>query len=209
MFAVASGCTDYKQTYQATTSIWDVRVTTNRGDVAACRLIRGVDSRDSQRGCGLTVQPTFEECLRYQVRLAGGDTLLMNGPVGEAYDCSGHGTGSAEAAPATPAEPTPTVTAPRPSATAIPAPPSTAPLPEPTPGTPSMETPPGARVRITADRDAAKGCVYLGDVAGADACRDEHGETSGPCAREAVQAGGDLILRTDDRAQIFSCKARP
>lgn len=204
---ILSSCTDYKQMQRATGSIWDVRVTTRPGDVAACRLIGGVDSRDTERGCGLTVQPTFEECLRYQVRMAGGDTLLMNGPIGEAYDCSGQGAGR-ETAPATPPA-TPTRS---PTPTAAPAVPPAA-TAAPQPAAPLSETPtsvqPRPRVRVTEDHDAAKGCVYLGDVVSATTCADEHGEVSADCAREALEAGGDLILREGARAQIFSCKARP
>jgi hypothetical protein len=76
LVAVGAGCVAYSQTRAATSSIWDVRVTTNPDGVADCRLIERVDSRDPAGGCGLTVQPTAEECLRYQVRRAGGDTLL-------------------------------------------------------------------------------------------------------------------------------------
>jgi len=86
---VAVSCSDYQQRLTATNSLWSVRAVTDRGDVSDCRLISRVDSNDSLSGCGLTVQATVEECLRYQVTFAGGDTLLMNGPVGEAYDCSG------------------------------------------------------------------------------------------------------------------------
>ena len=90
--AFGAGCADYKADMNATTTIYEVRVTTHAADVAGCRLIERVDSRDPDKGCGLTVQPTPEECLRYQVRRAGGDTLLMRGPVGDAYDCSGRTT---------------------------------------------------------------------------------------------------------------------
>src|SRR5206468_664530 len=108
-------------------SIYDVRVTTHPNDVADCRLIEHVDSRDSAKGCGLTVQPTPEECLRYQVRRAGGDTLLTKGPAGDAYDCSG---GVQKAAPATPPTPTPAATLPAPTSRPTP-------LPTPTPTTAS------------------------------------------------------------------------
>ncbi|MGE5413335.1 MAG: hypothetical protein ACM3NW_04105, partial [Syntrophomonadaceae bacterium] len=98
--ALAAGCANYKADTEATGAIWTVRVTTNIADVRDCRVIRHVDSRDTALGCGLTVQPTPEECLRYQVKRAGGDTLLMRGPAGEAYDCgTGTGTAAAEAAP--------------------------------------------------------------------------------------------------------------
>ncbi len=199
------GCTDYRQVQEATSSIWDVRVTTHPGDVAACRLIGGVDSRDTRRGCGLTVQPSFEECLRYQVRLAGGDTLLMNGPIGGAYDCSGHGAGG-ETAPATPAAGQPSSpTPPSPASVA----PTSLPTAQPAAAPTSVEPNAAGRVRVTGDRDAAKGCVYLGDVASATECADENGEASADCARQALEAGGDLVLREGARAQIFSCRARP
>jgi len=208
MLVILPGCTDYKQMQRATGSIWDVRVTVHPADVASCRLIRGVDSRDTARGCGLTVQPTFEECLRYQVRLAGGDTLLMDGPIGEAYDCSGQKASSGEAL-ATPARTaSPPVTSPPPAATAAPTPPPAAP-PVPTPAAAVLEPRRSSGVRITADRGAAKGCVYLGDLGAGLACGDENGEASADCAREARDAGGDLIVREGDRAQIFSCKAKP
>ena len=198
--AMGAGCSDYKQTRGATSSIWDVRVTTNPKEVGDCRLIEGVDSRDSARGCGLTVQPTPEECLRYQVRRAGGDTLLLKGPVGDAYDCSGRATSPQEAGRATP----PT-TAPPPTSTPQPPAPKT-----PTPPSERFAEPrPASRVPITQDRESARGCVYLGDAASKAACTDEQGEASGDCADQALRAGGDLILLDGARAQIFSCKAKP
>jgi hypothetical protein len=197
---MGAGCSDYKQTRGATSSIWDVRVTTNPKEVGDCRLIEGVDSRDSARGCGLTVQPTPEECLRYQVRRAGGDTLLLKGPVGDAYDCSGRATNPQEAGRATP----PT-TAPPPTSTPQPPAPKT-----PTPPSERFAEPrPASRVPITQDRESAKGCVYLGDAASKAECTDEQGEASGDCADQALRAGGDLILLDGARAQIFSCKAKP
>jgi hypothetical protein len=197
---MGAGCSDYKQTRGATSSIWDVRVTTNPKEVGDCRLIEGVDSRDSARGCGLTVQPTPEECLRYQVRRAGGDTLLLKGPVGDAYDCSGRATNPQEAGRATP----PT-TAPPPTSTPQPPAPKT-----PTPPSERFAEPrPASRVPITQDRESARGCVYLGDAASKAECTDEQGEASGDCADQALRAGGDLILLDGARAQIFSCKAKP
>jgi len=211
--AVAAGCTSYKEDTAATGAIWTVRVTTSAQDVAQCRLIRHVDSRNADLGCGLTVQPTPEECLRYQVKRAGGDTLLMRGPAGEAYDCSG---AAAAASPAAPAAPSPVAAAPTssPAPTVAPPPPTTAPPPAATaiPAPPPAETaipPPAApRVRITQDRQAAKGCVYLGDVAAGTACGGEDGRT-GPCTEEASKLGGDLIVQDGGRAQIFSCRAKP
>jgi hypothetical protein len=197
---MGAGCSDYKQTRGATSSIWDVRVTTNPKEVGDCRLIEGVDSRDSARGCGLTVQPTPEECLRYQVRRAGGDTLLLKGPVGDAYHCSGRATNPQEAGRATP----PT-TAPPPTSTPQPPAPKT-----PTPPSERFAEPrPASRVPITQDRESARGCVYLGDAASKAECTDEQGEASGDCADQALRAGGDLILLDGARAQIFSCKAKP
>jgi hypothetical protein len=196
LLALAPGCADYKQTRSATRTIYDVRVTTKAGDVANCRFLEKVDSRDSARGCGLTVQPTPEECLRYQVRRAGGDTLLRDGPVGGAYACSAHDASpKAEAAP--PPAPPPATPAPAPAVSAAPPPP------------PAPVERPASDVRLTSDRDAAKGCVYLGDVAEQTACERQGGQASGDCADEARKAGGDLILVEGARAQIFSCKARP
>jgi len=64
-------------------------------------------------------------------------------------------------------------------------------------------------VRLTADRDAARGCVYLGELAASAAC-GVNGETaSGDCAAQALRAGGDLIVRDGGRGLIFACKARP
>ncbi len=192
--AMGAGCADYKQARSATSSVWEVRVTTNPKEVGDCRLIGGVDSRDSARGCGLTVQPTAEECLRYQVRRAGGDTLLMRGPVGDAYDCSGRNASPREVDHATPVASTPQPPAPQ--------------RPAPPPERPAEPRPAG-RVRITQDRESAKGCVYLGDVASEAACRDEHGKAFGDCADQALRAGGDMVLLDGGRAQIFACKAKP
>jgi hypothetical protein len=210
---VFAGCTSYKEDTAATGAIWTVRVTTSAQEVSQCRLIRHVDSRDGALGCGLTVQPTPEECLRYQVKRAGGDTLLMRGPAGEAYDCSG---ATATPSPVAPGAPSPVAAAPTPFSvpTVAPLPPTTAPppaataIPAPPPATTAVPSPAAPRVRITQDRQAAKGCVYLGDVAAGIACGDEDGRT-GPCTDEAMKAGGDLIVVDGGRAQIFSCKARP
>ena len=200
---VAIACTDYKADTEATYSIRSVRVTTSAAEVASCRLIQRVDSRDSTLGCGLTVQPTPEECLRYQVRRVGGDTLLIRGPAGEAYAC--------EAPAPSPAAPAPTsapvaVSSTPPPAAVVPVPTST-PAPAPAPAPKPVPAP--ASVRLTADRDAARGCVYLGELAASTAC-DVSGETaSGDCAAQALRAGGDLIVRDAGRGSIFACKARP
>jgi ribosomal protein L32 len=191
------GCSEYKQTHHATMTIWDVRVTKNARDVEDCRLLGDVDSRDDRRGCGSTVQPTPEECLRYQVRYAGGDTLLINGPIGKAYDCSGEPpaaepTVAASGAPA-PAAPLPTPTrSPEPAPSEVPAP--SPPTAEPRPS-----------VRITAEREAAKGCIYLGDVPASVACQDRSAE----CIDQAIRAGGDLVVVEAGRAQIFACRRTP
>jgi hypothetical protein len=181
------GCSDNRQ-LTATESLWSVRAVTDRGEVADCRLISRVDSNDSLRGCGLTVQPTVEECLRYQVTYAGGDTLLMNGPVGEAYDCSGR-----SAAPPT-------------TSAQSPAPP---PTPAATP-TPAVSTSPRRRqVEFVARRDAVKGCVYLDEVDVKAACPNESDESKDCLANRAIESGGDTVLLEGDGAQIFACKASP
>jgi hypothetical protein len=183
--AIEGGCSDYTQTRAATGSIFDVRVTTSRGEVEDCRPIGGVDSRDAARGCGLTVQPTPEECLKYQVKRAGGDTLLRRGPVGDAYDCS-----------------RPSATPPEPDRATQP--PSTPPHQH------AASSPPKSRVRIVLSREMAKGCVYLDEVDLKAACPDELGATSDDCVSDrATKAGGDMVLVDGDRAQIFSCKATP
>jgi hypothetical protein len=136
----------------------------------------------------LTVQPTVEECLRYQVTYAGGDTLLMNGPVGEAYDCSGR-----SAAPPT-------------TSAQSPAPP---PTPAATP-TPAVSTSPRRRqVEFVARRDAVKGCVYLDEVDVKAACPNESDESKDCLANRAIESGGDTVLLEGDGAQIFACKASP
>src|SRR5476649_1804048 len=110
------GCTNYKADTDATSAIWKVHVTTSAAEVAPCRFIQHVDSRDTTLGCGLTVQPTPEECLRYQVKRLGGDTLLIRGPAGDAYACSPIAPEAAPAAPpATPAAAPLAVPAPAPA----------------------------------------------------------------------------------------------
>ena len=208
--AFGVGCTAYKDDRSATATIWQVHLTTNPKDVAGCRLIESVDSRDTAKGCGLTVQPTPEECMRYQVRRAGGDTLLMNGPIGGAYACGAPETpvptAGAQAPAAPPTTTTPTaVSTPAPPAPAAAVPAPMAPVPTPLVATPA----PGPAISFSSDRATAKGCTYLGDVTGAGPCTVDHGRASGDCADQALAAGGDLILVDGARFQIFACKARP
>lgn len=209
--AIGGGCAGYKEDVGATKSIYDVRVTTQAKDVADCRLIERVDSRDTAKGCGLTVQPTPEECLRYQVRRAGGDTLLMNGPIGRAYACAAPAASAPGADEAAAPASTAARALPAPTPAATPAPPALATtavsVAVPTP--PVAATPSRAAVRISSDRATAKGCVYLGDVTGQTSCSDDQGQPSGDCVGQALQSGGDLILVDSARPQIFSCKARP
>jgi hypothetical protein len=213
LLALAPGCANYQQVTDATRTIDAVHVTAKAADVADCRFLEKVDYRDTAKGCGLTVQPTPEECLRYQVRMIGGDTLLRNGPVGSAYACSSHAaesTAAATTAPATSAAPAPTA----PSAATAPADPTPAPSPTPEPSPSPAPTPsvsaaqPTSGVRLTFDRDEAKGCVYLGDFAPGTACEGPDGQLSSDCADQAKKAGADLVLVEGVRAQMFSCKAR-
>ena len=204
--ALAAGCANYQPMMDATRSTASVRVTTKAADVAGCRFLEKVDSRDSDRGCGLTVQPTPEECLQYQVRRAGGDTLLRNGPIGSAYACATHDAAPKAEAPAAAASGPPP---PASVATPEPAPTASAATPPPPPTAAPVE-PPAGDVRLTSDRAAARGCVYLGDADGQTACEGQGGAApSAGCAEQARKAGGDLILVEGARAQIFSCKARP
>jgi hypothetical protein len=212
--AAASRCADYSATTAATRSIYNVRMVQSAAEVRDCRPLGRVNSRDESRGCGLTVQPTPEECLRYQVRRAGGDTLVRQGPVGDAYDCSGGAAQTPAAAspePVPPPMPAPSMTqVPPPPAPPAPAPVTTPPpAPVPPPPPPAPIEPPAGDVRLTSDRAAAKGCVYLGDVDGQTACEGQGGRATEGCADQARKAGGDLILVEGARAQIFSCKARP
>ena len=217
----AGGCANYKADTDATGAIWTVRVTTSVADVKDCRLIRHVDSRDASLGCGLTVQPTPEECLRYQVKRAGGDTLLMRGPAGEAYDCgTGQAPAVAEAAP-TPtarpdAAPTPVAAEPPAAAHAAPTAASAGQAAPASPAPSAVAPPPSSReparapsVRASNDRSAARGCVYLGEIDWTAACGESPDAAAGPCAEDAARLGGDLIVRDGVRAQVFSCKARP
>ena len=219
--ALAAGCANYKADTEATSAIWTVRVTTSIADVRDCRLVRHVDSRDASLGCGLTVQPTPEECLRYQVKRAGGDTLLMRGPAGEAYDC---GTGQApEVAEATPA---PTArTAPAAASAAAPAPtnpPAAVPPPAPpapvspaaasvapVPASAAAAPTPSPSMRASTDRSAARGCVYLGELEWTASCGESPEAASGPCAAEGARLGGNLVVRQGSRAEVFSCPTKP
>jgi hypothetical protein len=207
LLVLAPGCANYQQVTDATRTIGAVHVTTKASDVADCRFLEKVDYRDTAKGCGLTVQPTPEECLRYQVRMIGGDTLLRDGPVGNAYACSAHAadTKDTPAPAAAAADP-----APAPTAAALPA--SSAPTPEPSPPpapTPSVAAAqPTEGIRMTFDRDQAKGCVYLGDFAPGTGCEGSDGQLSSDCADQAKKAGADLVLVEGVRAQMFSCKTR-
>ena len=211
--ALSSGCADYNATTRATRSIYSVNVVTNAAAVRDCRLLGRVNSRDESK-CGLTVQPTPEECLRYQVRRAGGDTLLINGPIGDAYDCSGGGAASASAwtAPATAATPAaasapgpvPLTAAPPAAAAAAPA----SPAPTPAAAPPAPEK----RARVVSDRGAARGCVYVEDLDPKIACSLDTGATEDCLARAGAEAGGDTVIWDDGTgglAQLFRCGATP
>jgi hypothetical protein len=194
-----SGCADYQANTAATRSIWSVRVVKAK-EVGDCRALGRVDSRDAARGCGLTVQPTPEECLRFQVRRAGGDTLVMNGPVGDAYDCSG-GAAPAVAAAAPPAAaPTENVAAPA----------AVRPTPIPTSPSPSALPAVGKRARVVSDHAAARGCVYVGDLDPKSACGLDMGSTEDCLARVGAESGGDTVVwdRNAELAQVFNCSAQ-
>jgi hypothetical protein len=220
LLAAGFGCTSYKLTSKATKDIWDVRVTTNPNDVRDCRRVAFVDSTDKNRGCGLTAQPTTLECLRYQVVLAGGDTLLANGFVGEAYQCLAPSPTPSELSATPIPSPTllPSVTptpAPRPTPTPIPsAVPRPVPTMPPTPVTTPVPapvkvspTPSGAGVRLVQSRDTVKGCVYLDEIDLKAECSVEGGGTPISCiAERAARGGGNTVLVEGDRALIFSCK---
>jgi hypothetical protein len=208
--AAACGCADYTATTRATRSIYSVNVVTNAAEVRDCRLLGRVNSRDESK-CGLTVQPTPEECLRYQVRRAGGDTLLINGPIGDAYDCSGGAAASAAPTTAsTAAAPAPSAPAPAPRAAsasaapaAAPAPPSPAPTPTPQSAPPAPEK----RARVVSDRGAARGCVYVGDLDPKSACALDPGSTEDCLARSGAEAGADTVVweASASSAQLFRC----
>ena len=211
LLAAAIGCADYKQSLKSASSIWSVTVTTNREDVKNCRRVGLVDASDTGRGCGLTVQPSTQECLQYQVLSAGGDTLLSNGFVGEAYQCAAPSLTPSEppaapaptATPASPAVPSPSL-APAASTSASPAP--AAPVPAPPKASPA---PAGGGVRLVQSREAVRGCVYLGDIDLRAECPVEGAATPISCmAERAARAGGNTVLIEGDRAPIFSCKPK-
>ena len=211
--AVSSGCADYAATSRATRSIYSVNVVTNAAAVRDCRLLGRVNSRDESK-CGLTVQPTPEECLRYQVRRAGGDTLLINGPVGDAYDCSGGAASTAAAAsPAATPAPTPAESASVSPSAAPAAPVAPAPAPEPAPAATqgAAGTAGDKRARVVRDRGAALGCVYVGDLDPKAACPGESGEAAEDCiARRGAEAHADTVIwdgGAGGLAQLFTCKA--
>jgi hypothetical protein len=210
--AASSGCADYTATTRATRSIYSVNVVTNAADVRDCRLLGRVNSRDESK-CGLTVQPTPEECLRYQVRRAGGDTLLINGPIGDAYDCSGgtaasgaSTTATTAAAPA-PAAPAPASTPRAANPTAAPAAAPAPPGPAPTPTPQSAPPAPAKRARVVSDRGAARGCVYVGDLDPRSACALDAGSTEDCLARSGAEAGADTVVwdASAGSAQLFRC----
>ena len=209
---LAPRCADYARSHKATMTVWDVRLVKTEAEVAGCRFLANVDSRDAQRGCGSTVQPTPEECLRYQVRYAGGDTLLINGPMGKAYAC-GPEEPAPEAAPAAASAASPTRAPAAPSTPAPAAPPTAAPAPaSAAPSTPAPAASPTTApaeprpsVRVTEERGAARGCVYVGDVPAAVAC----GDAAPACVEEARRAGGNLVVVSAGTSQIFACPARP
>jgi len=187
-----AGCATHQADTTAAGAIESVRVTTNTRDVRDCRVIRHVDSRDTALGCGSTVQASVEECLRYQVVRAGGDTLLMRGPAGEAYDCGR--TGSPAAAVK---EPPPAPTAPEQASTL------TLPTPVPTASEPLPS------VHVTFDRSSARGCIYLGDVDWTTACGESAGAPVGPCADKAQKLGGNLVVHGGAVAEVFWCRPAP
>ena len=215
LLSFAPGCTNYQQVTDATRTIDLVHVTAKAADVTDCRFLEKVDYRDTAKGCGLTVNATPEECLRYQVRRAGGDTLLRDGPVGRAYACSSQvaetkAEASAPGSPAPASDPAPAPKAAAAPAAAVPAAAAPTAIPPPPPApTPSVSAAEPTRgVRLTYDRDEAKGCVYLGDFAPGTACEGPDGQLSSDCADQAKKAGSDLVLVEGVRAQMFSCKAR-
>ena len=199
--ALAAGCSSHKATVDAG-SIATVRVTTNTGDVRDCRIIRHVDSRDTALGCGTTVPATPEECLRYQVRSVGGDTLLMRGPAGEAYDCGG---GESRAKPPTPAPAA--VAAPTPSTEPVSAAPANGKVAAPP--TPAVAPELAPSVRATTDRSSAVGCMYLGEVEWTPACGEAAGAAVGPCAEKARRLAGNLVVRSGAQSEVFWCRPTP
>ena len=218
--AASIGCATYRQTSEATRSIWSIRIAKSPAEVANCRYLGLVDANDPHRGCGLTAQPSTQECLRYQVALAGGDTLIDKGFVGDAYDCSGRNAASATSPPVAPPSSTPTPVSgsaePPPSPTASPSAAGTSPATE----TPAAPTPPapvatptpvapagGGGVRIVESRSALKGCVYLDEIDLEAECPSEAGAASTECVVErSSRLGGNAVLIEANRALVFSCK---
>ncbi len=222
--ATGIACTSYRKTSVATKDLWSVRVAKDKTEVEDCRSLGLVDATDTTRGCGLTVQPSTQECLRYQVALAGGDTLIDRGFVGDAYDCSVRSGASATASPAPPLSPTPT-----------PASPTAGPVPSPTPRPPATPTPlatvtplpatppPAAAatrtprppaesvgVRIVESRSALKGCVYLDEIDLKTECPSEGAAASVGCIVDrSSRIGGNAVLVEGNRALVFSCKNDP
>ena len=207
----ASGCAASNADIGAASATKTVRVTTNIGDLRDCRIIRHVDSRDTALGCGPSTQSaTPEECLLYQVRRAGGDTLLLRGPAGEAYDCVSAAAPAVAAQDPPPAPKIGTKT----SAMASPSPPTNAaaasPISErsaaPTAQATALKMP--LSVRVTTDRSSARGCVYLGDLDWTAAC-GSGGAAMEPCADTAQSLGGNLVVRDGARAEAFWCRPTP
>jgi hypothetical protein len=204
--ALGGSCSQYDKTMDATTTIWSVQVVYRPEEVRQCRFLADVDSTASPPGCGLTVQPTTEECLRFQVRYAGGDTLLFNGLVGKAYDC-GRFTPTPAASP-TPAPVPPTPTPLPPSPAPAPAAPAPSPAP-PAPAAAPARTVPPAGVRIVRSRELVRGCVYLDDMDQTE-CSSVSASNRENCISErAGRAGGNTVLLEEGRAQIFECRATP
>ena len=187
------------QNIEKTEAIWTVKVTTNPQDVKNCRHVAFVDSRDTKRGCGLTVQPSPLECLEYQVLLAGGDTLLSNGFIGEAYQCVAPSPTPSELSVTPTPSPTPT---PQVVAPVSPTPATQAPAPLQT-----SPAPASTGMRFVQSREAVKGCVYMDEIDLKAECPTDGTGTPNACiAERAARARGNTVLVEGDRALIFSCK---
>lgn len=219
MSALAAGCAAHQADTTAAGASGTVSVTTNIAAVRDCRVIRHVDSRDTSLGCGPNAPSTPEECLRYQVRLVGGDTLLMRGPAGEAYDCGRAEPHAVQAqkpmpAPAAAEQPSaPALATPAPAVVPgpTPAPAAVAPAPEVVAAAiaPAAVADPLPPVRATTDRSTARGCVYLGEVDWTAACRESGGTVVGPCAEAVKKLAGNLVVREGARAEAFWCRPTP
>jgi hypothetical protein len=68
---------------------------------------------------------------------------------------------------------------------------------------------PPPTVRASADRSAARGCVYLGEIGWNSACGEAPDAAAGPCAEDAIRLGGNLVVREGARAEVFSCPTKP